>query len=543
MARLLWVLLALSVCTQSTGAQVGSVLRSQKINDVHGGFTGTLQARSQFGGALAGLGDLDGDGRGELAVGAPFDDDGGGARGAIWILRLGTDGTVVAHQKISQTQGGFTGTLADGSLFGKRLAGIGDLDGDGVPDLAALSESPHRFWILFLNPDGTVKAHRENLYTDPAFVPATLQRAFRSADVIALGDVDRDGDPDLAIGAPQDAEAGHDAGALWIIRLNPDGSLQSTLKIGQGRAGFTGSLDEDSYFSYARLGSIGDLDGDGNIELLVGTSDYQNWILFLNADQSVRQTLPLEDFSLFHLYGQPSGAGQYFSSLLGDLDGDGNVEVALGVVGLRVPSVPGNRGGVAIHSFDPTGAHRRQLGISHERGGLGPLPDDGSFGMALATLGDLDGDGTVELAVGAPFDNETGGMRGALHVLFLNGSSTRKGAGLNPNTLTQAAEPALGSTWSATLDCSGHAPALAAVFGGDRPLSGKFLPSGELLVDLFSGRTLFLLSAPHAGGGVRLSGPVPSTPALFGLPLHVQGICYGAPAARLSNALDVVVGN
>ena len=50
---------------------------------------------------------------GDLAVGADRDDDGGFDRGAVWVLFLNTDGTVKSHQKISDTQGNFTGILDD----------------------------------------------------------------------------------------------------------------------------------------------------------------------------------------------------------------------------------------------------------------------------------------------------------------------------------------------------------------------------------------------------------------------------------------------
>ena len=64
-----------------------------------------------------------------LAVGAPLDDDGGTDHGAIWILFLNGDGTVKGHQKISDTEGGFTGELDDEDNFGAGLALLGDLDG------------------------------------------------------------------------------------------------------------------------------------------------------------------------------------------------------------------------------------------------------------------------------------------------------------------------------------------------------------------------------------------------------------------------------
>jgi len=69
-------------------AQPGWVLSHQKISDTEGGFTGILDDVDLFGRSVASLGDLDGDGLGDLAVGALGDDDGGTGRGAVWVLFL-----------------------------------------------------------------------------------------------------------------------------------------------------------------------------------------------------------------------------------------------------------------------------------------------------------------------------------------------------------------------------------------------------------------------------------------------------------------------
>ncbi len=53
-----------------------------------------------------------------MAVGAIKDGDGGNRRGAVWVLFLNSDGTVKSHQKISSTEGGFTGTLDREDWFG-----------------------------------------------------------------------------------------------------------------------------------------------------------------------------------------------------------------------------------------------------------------------------------------------------------------------------------------------------------------------------------------------------------------------------------------
>ena len=82
---LLWMFMAAA----PAHAQPGMVLSHQKISDIEGGFTGTLDDTDWFGWSLTSLGDLDGDGVGDLAVGARFDDNCGSNRGAVWVLFLG----------------------------------------------------------------------------------------------------------------------------------------------------------------------------------------------------------------------------------------------------------------------------------------------------------------------------------------------------------------------------------------------------------------------------------------------------------------------
>ena len=64
----------------------GTVKLEQKISETAGGFTGILDEQDQFGRSVAILGDLDGDGVSDLAVGATGDDDGAPGAGAVWIL-------------------------------------------------------------------------------------------------------------------------------------------------------------------------------------------------------------------------------------------------------------------------------------------------------------------------------------------------------------------------------------------------------------------------------------------------------------------------
>ena len=107
----------------------GTVKTHQKISHTKGFFTGTLDDNDHFGASVASLGDLDDDGVVDLAIGMPLDDDGGATltanRGAVWVLFLRSDGTVKAHQKLSHTEGFFTGALDDNDHFGASVASLG----------------------------------------------------------------------------------------------------------------------------------------------------------------------------------------------------------------------------------------------------------------------------------------------------------------------------------------------------------------------------------------------------------------------------------
>ncbi|HEX6885686.1 MAG TPA: FG-GAP repeat protein [Planctomycetota bacterium] len=522
-------------------AQVGTVLRAHRIDALDG----LLEHDDYLGQSLALLGDLDGDGLPELAVGATHQVDFtevNDEAGAVWILFLRADGTVRSFTEIGRGTGGFTGALPDAALFGSSLEALGDLDGDGRSELGVISFEPNpsapnrapigtHLWILFLDASGQVRRHARIDHTDPVFQPPIDGRdLFGLAG--SLGDTDGDGLPDVALGSSgDDTGPGADAGAFWVLRLNADGSARSALKIGRAEV----PIEAEDRFGN-RVSRLGDIDRDGFEELAVSSFGADGgtgsvWILSLRPDQTVADALEL-DGAAFELDDSKSGVAS-----IGDLDGDRVPEVVVTLPDYFTGQPPRDVGGLMVAFLAPNGSVRKRLVITRNRNGLTiPLPQGTGFGREVEFLGDLDKDGNPELATGGIyFDDE----EGTLWILSLRGSPVREGRGVNPVVLRQKADPEIGRTWRAALDCRGHAPGLALLGIHPSPLGGVLVPGGELLV---AGAPLALFQQAHAGTQVRFDVLVPPLVALVHRPLHAQGACTGAPGPRLSNALDLLVG-
>ena len=411
----------------------GEVVALQKISSTAGGFAGPLDDVDAFSRSIVALGDLDGDGVGDLAVGALGDDDGGADRGAAWILFLRADGTVKAQSKISAASGGFTGALDAGDWFGFAGAALGDLDGDGVGDLAVGAPRDDdgvanggAVWILFLDAGGAVRSHAKISATSGGFAGPLAANDQLGTSLAALGDLDGDGTGDLAAGAVHDSDGGADQGALWILFLNLDGTVKSQAKISETQGGFSGPLDSGDQFAIS-LAAAGDLDGDGLRELAVGaradddggTDRGAVWLLSLAADGSVAAQAKIS--STAGGFAGPLDDGDFFGVSLaapGDLDGDGRLDLCVGA-NLDDDGGP-DRGALWVLFLDTDGRVLSHAKLGAGSGGFtGTLDLLDDFGIALAALGDLDLDGVADLAAGALWDDDGGVDRGALWLLFL----------------------------------------------------------------------------------------------------------------------------
>jgi len=638
------------VCTAS--AQSGTVLRHKKISEFSASFPGGLDANDQMGRAVISAGDIDGDGNADLVSGAIGDDDGGAFgldsdTGALWVHFLNSNGGLLRNAKISMSTGGFAARLDTRDQFGRALESLGDFDRDGVPDVAAGAcrdddggVNRGALYLLFLNRDGSVKGQAKISDTAGNFqgVLEDLDEFGRS--LANLGDLDGNGVIDLAVGAIGDDDGGVDQkGAVWILFLNPDGTVLREQKISDTQGNFQGALGGGDLFGFA-LAALGDVDGDGVPELAVGTPKDDDggvrkgavWILFLRSDGTVRGHRKISDVG--GIYGLQPGE-EFGSSIagLGDLDGDGVRDMAVGAPlddgGLK------DQGAVWINFLNADGSVKAKQKINDVSGNfLGKLADDDWFGMALGPMRDLDGDGRMELAVGARFDDDGGANTGSVWILFLDGvpnvppavafapvpaagvaplpvqfsnrcsagadtwdwdfgdgthstlrspahtyadfgrytvtltatgpggvatlesreavwvqpmaqARLRNGSGVNRVAFQSTSLPILGTTWTSEVDATPHPGGdMTVLYGTSAPQSGFFMRRRELLVLLPAqgARLLLNKSAPSGGGVAHYAIAVPSRLDLLGLNVSVQAFVLGGGLVEYCNAIDLVLG-
>ncbi len=332
-------------------------------------------------------GDLNGDGYSDVVVGAPLIDNGGVDRGSVFVY-YGNRGGVGMVNRIDDP------AQHDGSNFGVAVAIAGDVDGDGYADLvvgAAGAEEARGATYLFLGSSLGVWPTRA-LRLDP---PGGAVDDWFGAAVAGAGDVDGDGFSDLVVGASGTNRQGQDWGVAYVYRGGAAGMTAPPVVLG------TPSLRNFDHFGFAVAGA-GDLDGDGFDDVVVGSPGIDVAGRRIGTDRGA--------VYLFH--GRATGIATSGATRLeapvpldydrfgysvagaGDLDGDGYADLVVGAPGRDSVMVDGGtayiyRGGSDGVDATPAALLQDPTGEYFDR-----------FGTSVAGIGDVDGDGVDDLAIG-----------------------------------------------------------------------------------------------------------------------------------------------
>jgi hypothetical protein len=339
------------------GKTDGSAVNLDDVALGTGGFKIIGEAANDLAGAsVAGLVDLNGDGRADLLVAANHNDAGGLNSGAVYVVFGKADGSAVNLDDVALGIGGFkivaeaAGDMS-GSVVGKPISDAGDVNGDGISDLLVGANSNDAgglnsgaAYVVFGKADGSPVNLDDVALGIGGFKIIGEAAGNQVGDSVSgLGDVNGDGIPDLLIGAQISNAGGISSGAAYVVFGKADGSAINLDDVALGLGGFKIIGENAQDRAGISVSGLGDLNGDDIPDLLVGTrfnegGDFQSgaaYVVFGKADGSA---INLDDVALgtggFKIAGEAGGdmAGLSVSGL-GDLNGDGRTDLLVGAFG------------------------------------------------------------------------------------------------------------------------------------------------------------------------------------------------------------------
>lgn len=324
-----------------------------------------LKAGDHLGIGMSRAGDVDLDGHADYMVAGNYD-----ASGTLHVGRV-------------EVRSGKTGAMlfvfegdpaAEFGGFGIAVAGGGDIDADGIPDFVVGDSRNHvsdpgfksKVWV-YSGKDGSTILELSG-----------VANGLKPNSLAVPGDVNQDGHADIFVGASTNNEAPSVPGFVRVYS-GKDGSMLFQVSSSKPKDGFGETV-----------AGAGDVDGDGVSDLLIGVKN--------------------DDTNGFHagkalVYSGKTGApihtilGELGAQLgisldgAGDLDADGFSDFIVGA--------PGKNGGKAFVYSGKDASVLRELSSSPFYG-YGTL-----FGHAVASVGDVNGDGLGDILVSSPYEGST----------------------------------------------------------------------------------------------------------------------------------------
>ena len=381
------------------------------------------QNGAALGYSVASAGDVNGDGYGDVIVGAPYFSSGEAAEGAAFVflgnasgISNGNPGTAAAQLESNQGS----------AQFGWSVASAGDVNGDGYGDVIvgapAYDAGESDEGAAFIFQGGASGIANGNPSTAAAQLESDQGSAALGWSVASAGDVNGDGYGDVILGAQiWDAQA---AGAAFIFQGGASGIASQDVTTAAGKL--------ESNQGGARLGvsvaSAGDVNGDGYADVIVGAYQYNQGqagegaaFVFHGSSAGIANGNPGTAATRLEANEASALMGASVASA-GDVNGDGYADVIVGAHLLDAGALDAGAalvflgGSSGIPNGNPFTA-AAQLVSDH------PSTD---LGFSVAGAGDVNGDGFADVIVGAHLDDRGLTDEGAAFLWYGNGNRNNR---------------------------------------------------------------------------------------------------------------------
>lgn len=403
------------------------------LSNVNASFVG--EADGDSAGNVVGVGDVNGDGYDDIVVAALQNDEGGKDAGQAYLI-LGSHSGWSMNTSLSSSDASFIGENA-GDRAGQRVAGAGDVNGDGYDDILIGSYS---------NDDGGENAGKVYLVLgkasgwsmDTSLSSASASFIGEDADDSAArcagaGDVDGDGYDDILIGAVTDSDVDEYAGQVYLVLGRASGWSKDT-DLSNADASFLG---EGSWDFCGDGTGVEDVNGDGYDDILIGASGNDSgrgksylifgrtsgWTMDTNVSQAANASFVGEkkDDYAYGICGAGDVNGDGYHDFL--IDASGNDEVML------------DRGQMYLVLGKGSGWSLNTSLSDADASFLGENKED-----ALRTgagAGDVNGDGRDDILMGSYMNDDGGTSAGKTYLIFYDdGEDPKVDMGATPRVAT-----------------------------------------------------------------------------------------------------------
>jgi predicted nucleic acid-binding Zn-ribbon protein len=393
------------------------------IEKLHASFIGE-QADDMAGISVAMAGDVNGDGYGDILIGASDNDENGDTCGQVYLILGGRTGWN-QDVDLSNADASWWGEK-NGDYAGFSVAGAGDINGDGFDDILIgafgndeYADMNGQAYIIFGKNAGWQmdipldKADASILGTD------TAERFGYS--VAGVGDVNGDGFDDMLFGAPGNDNMGNDAGRAYLFFGKADGWTMD-MKDGNADAAFYGYVTNDN--AGTSVAGAGDVNKDGYDDIIIGSP--------FNDDNGAEAGAAYINFGKISGWAMDTNLKSSDARLLGewkddrvgysvagagDVNGDGYADVIIGGFFSSCSGTKSGAGQTFLVLGKSTGWTNPQILDTADASFLGEKDGDLS-GSAVSTAGDVNSDGYDDFLIGATNNDDSGAEAGQAYLVL-----------------------------------------------------------------------------------------------------------------------------